>query len=334
VAFVILGGIGGYWLGFKSQPEPASTPVLRYEIPIEGQLERTGRHALTISPDGRLMVFVLEQFYLTQLDIDGPAIPISGTSSGNHRHPFFSPDGKWIGFENLQENSIMKVPVNGGTPTKICSLVGASRVINWIGNQIIFADAGAIYQVADNGGIPERLYPIKEDDIDTVIWNPQLLPDNKTLLFNQQAEDDLWNIRTWELRSEAAPKTLVLRGSDVQYLKSGHISYVVDNRLYIAGFNYSTGRLTDSPQLISTDELNASDYTSQYDFSDNGVLVYYSGDEALEYHLVWINKKGNITKITVRMYIKTAGAGITVAVIIMSAKKGFRFFKTELAVQI
>jgi len=298
---ILLSGVLFILIGRATITIPkANNPVLRYEVPIDGLLQRTGRHALAVSPDGRFIVFTQEeQFYLKQLDDDGPAKPISGTSTEHDNHPFFSPDGKWIGFDG--QGGIYKIPVTGGTPTRIWS-GGRIRGMNWVGNQIIFSREGAIYSISENGGEAERLYPINEEDIDTLIWNPQLLPDNKTLLFNQlvnpRENDSYYNIRIWQFGSEAAPKTIVSRGKDVQYLNSGHISYVIDNRLYIAGFDYKTGSLTDSPQLIASNEIDAFNWTAQYDFSDNGVLVYYPPIDEMLYHIVWIDKKGTIIKIS------------------------------------
>jgi hypothetical protein len=280
----------------------ANNPVLRYEVPIDDVLARTGRHALAVSPDGQLLVFIQEeQFYLKQLNDDGPAKPISGTNTEHDKHPFFSPDGKWIGFDG--EGGIYKIPVTGGTPTKIWN-GGRIFGMNWVGNQIIFTTQGVIYSISENGGVAERLYPINEEDIDSVFWNPQLLPDNKTLLFNQLvnrvggSDSFFYNIRTWELESKEAPKTIIARGNDVQYLNSGHISYVIDKRLYIAGFDYNTGLLTDSPQLIASEEIDVANQAAQYDFSDNGVLVYYPQIEAAKYNIAWIDKKGTATNIS------------------------------------
>ncbi len=299
---ILLLGILFFFIGRSTITIPeANNPVLRYEIPIEDLLSRIGRHALAVSPDGKLLVFIQEeQFYLKHLNDDGPAKPISGTRTERDSHPFFSPDSKWIGFDG--EGGIYKIPITGGSSTQIWT-GGRLFGMNWIGNQIIFAtrDGAAIYSISENGGEAERLYPLNKGDIDTLIWNPQLLPDNKTLLFNQLVNpgesERYYNIRTWELGSTEAPKTIVARGTDVQYLKSGHISYVIDKRLYVAGFDYKTGSLT-SPQLIASDEIDSFDRTAQYDFSDNGVLVYYPTLEIVEHNVVWIDKKGSVTKIS------------------------------------
>ena len=42
--------------------------------------------------------------------------PIAGTDGA--LHPFFSPDGQWVGF--LTDNQVKKVPVQGGSPKTLC----------------------------------------------------------------------------------------------------------------------------------------------------------------------------------------------------------------------
>ena len=74
------------------------------------------RPQLAISPDGRWLVFVasdgrtprLFKRSLEQFD----ATPISGTEGGFH--PFFSPDGRWVGF--FADGKLKKIPLAGGPP--------------------------------------------------------------------------------------------------------------------------------------------------------------------------------------------------------------------------
>ena len=49
--------------------------------------------------------------------------PIRGTEGGTH--PFFSPDGQWIGF-NSSDGKLKKVPVGGGAPLTLCDALRIS----------------------------------------------------------------------------------------------------------------------------------------------------------------------------------------------------------------
>ena len=91
-------------------------------------------------------------------------------------------------------------------------------------------------------------FPIKSEN-DILNWNPQLLPDNKTLLLNQAQEDGSRNMMTWQLGSKESPLVLVERVRDGRFLNSGHIAYSMAQRLYISKFNPKTNIISE-PQII------------------------------------------------------------------------------------
>ena len=79
-----------------------------------------GQPSIAIAPDGTRLAYVLErkgvrQLYLRALDqFDATPIPNTEGAFG----PFFSPDGRWIGF--FAENKLKKVAVPGGSPITLC----------------------------------------------------------------------------------------------------------------------------------------------------------------------------------------------------------------------
>ena len=100
--------------------EPAR-PVTRFAIALgpRDQFSGTGRHIVALSPDGTRLAYVAnDRLYLRELhELEPAAIP--GTEgAGYGRNPFFSPDGKWIGF--WQDGSLKKIPTHGGEAVTIC----------------------------------------------------------------------------------------------------------------------------------------------------------------------------------------------------------------------
>ena len=293
--------LGGYWLGRKTVQPPQDRALIKYDIPLDDLLGRTGRHAMALSPDGQFLVYVLnEELNLKSLKNEATSAPIAGTK--NARHPFFSPDGQWIGFENWSDGTMMKVQLQGGSPVKICDFGSQSMGINWYQNEIIFADLidNAIYRVPDSGGTPTILYQLAAKE-SQLIANPQLLPDNKTLLFNQRDPEDLsWSVRTWEIGSNESPSVLIDDGFDVRFLKSGHIAFIIDRRLYLSEFNTRLNQLAGEPQAIVTSPifLEFGNSAAQFAFSDNGLLAYYEQNDLVQTHLTWIDNNGEITPIS------------------------------------
>src|SRR5207237_9103678 len=114
--------VAGAWpaaLGFlrPSPPGPRSVARFALEIPEGDQLAISG---IAISPDGSSIVYTTTRDNTSMLHrrtIDQvEPVPIRGTTNG--QYPFFSPDGKWLGF--FADNALKKVPADGGPATTLC----------------------------------------------------------------------------------------------------------------------------------------------------------------------------------------------------------------------
>jgi serine/threonine protein kinase len=99
-ALVVILAITGSFL-ISSRRVPGERPPVVFTInePVEIRGQGTRRSSVAVSPDGEKIVFVHDgQLYLrsiTQLEAT-PLTPRDANTSG----PFFSPDGRWVGFFN------------------------------------------------------------------------------------------------------------------------------------------------------------------------------------------------------------------------------------------
>ncbi len=135
--------------------EEARTPV-RFLLDFRGErwVDGVGSN-LALSPDGTLLAYVgrvgsgTQQLYVRTLGAVGArALP----NTEGARQPFFSPDGRWIGFYNGVQ--LMKVPVDGGTPLP---LAGMSLVqgVSWVtADRIVVSVEGRLAIVPATGGEP------------------------------------------------------------------------------------------------------------------------------------------------------------------------------------
>ena len=79
---------------------------------------------------------------------------LPGTQDGSC--PFFSPDGKWLGF--VSKSRLMKMPADGGPPLTICELANAASCA-WLEDGTIVWGAGVsgLWRVSADGGKPVQL---------------------------------------------------------------------------------------------------------------------------------------------------------------------------------
>ena len=168
----------------KSTGEPPSiSAVMRTSIvlPVGQRLTSDAAdYPMAVSPDGSRIAYVAEeeagtQLYVRELSELEPKA-IAGTSGA--RHPFFSPDGRWVGF--FAEGALQRVSVAGGAPLRICNISGLSMGGSWgQDNVIVFGSRGTgLHKVSAAGGVPQ---PLAGSNLGT--W-PEILPDNKTVLFS------------------------------------------------------------------------------------------------------------------------------------------------------
>src|SRR5579871_3515477 len=107
---------------------------------------------LALSPDGRMLAASdSRSFYLRALD---SPLWRSLSITGRPRAPFWSPDGKSIGFFDSGERRLKIIAVSGGPAQSLCEANGGRNGGSWSGDgTIVFnSDAGEIMQVKASGG--------------------------------------------------------------------------------------------------------------------------------------------------------------------------------------
>jgi hypothetical protein len=118
------------------------------------QLTGTG----PVSPDGSQFIYsTTEGLYLRSLDsLD--ARFIAGTDKDSTQ-PFFSPDGKWIGYWSQSDHKLKKVAISGGAPIFLCETGQQIMGASWdLEDTIVYADSNSgIMRVSASGGNPETL---------------------------------------------------------------------------------------------------------------------------------------------------------------------------------
>ncbi len=291
------------FLALNSSPAFSSKPI-HLSLNIKEGIALGSFSSFTISPDGSTIVYSVNEanariLYLRTLD-SYEAKPIPGTEGGYS--PFFSPDGKWLGF--ITSDKIKKVLIAGGTVIDIVDSSPALPYAYWGSDNYIYVTpsiTGGIYRILSDGG---KLESIAEPDVKKGEINyrwPVLLPDGNSLMFTSESgnEAGVSKILVKSLKSNKI-LNLVNNGSYAQYINSGFITYLKNNTLFASKFNSDDLSLSGASipviQEIATVPQSGQ---AELSISNNGTLVYLPGGAlSTERNLVWVDNSGKILKST------------------------------------
>ena len=288
------------WLRSPSGEETRN-PLAMFIVPIlaSQQVAEAPGNMVAISPDGATIVHVGvspegRQLYARPIgELQARLVP--GTEDA--AYPFFSPDGRWVGFSAKGE--MRKISLDGGPFHTITpgTFTGASWRPD---NTIVYSPIGrpGLSIVDADGGSPEIL-----TWADTVIGEtdhgmPFVLPDNKAALFTA------WNERVNEsqiavVNLENGDVRYLIEGTNPLYAETGHLVYVAsDGTIRAAPFNLDqrtvTGRgvpVLEGVNVGRIVDVNVPGSVGEFGLSRNGTLVYLSGDDS-DRTLVLVDRQG------------------------------------------
>jgi serine/threonine protein kinase/Tol biopolymer transport system component len=260
--------------------------------------------ATILSPDGAVLAFVAQraesaarQIYVRRLD-ELRAVPLSGTEGA--LNPFFSPDGRWIGY--FADGTLKKVPAAGGGAVTICPVLNNRGGAWGEDGTIVFSPdrAGApLWRVPASGGEPVPLTTLGEGET-TQRW-PQMLAGGRAVLFTGNSRADGFqdaNIVVEALPN--GPRKVLVRGAYFgRYLPSGHLAYVRDGTLYAAPFDIDRLELTGAavPALDGAAVMMPVG-AAEVAFSDAGTMAYLPASEhvnSMEAPIEWMDRSGRTT---------------------------------------
>jgi serine/threonine-protein kinase len=266
---------------------------------------------LAISPDGRRVVYAADNpqgrgqvLYVRDLD-RLEARRLQGTELGvpelGFVSPFFSPDGKSVGFRSVGKG-ILRVPVDGGEPTKILEDQFLSGAAWGQDDRLIVVLADGLYRVRASGvGSPERLVPKPAEGV--FYSSPDLLPGERAVLFEQvrlgvAARSNTFPGSIGVLDLETREQRIILEdAASPQYVSSGHLLFSRGARLMVVPFDPDRLALTGEPVPLA-EPVRAPSFGPQvrdFSVSRNGTLAYITGGTATAAEfLVWVDRRGRV----------------------------------------
>jgi len=301
-AIVLVAIIVGAAVWNLRTPEPAGTARLTITVPETESLgtmsNRLIEPVVALSPQGTHIVYVTnQQLYLRRLD-SYEAIPLPGTEGAEF--PFFSPDGKWVGF--FADQWIKKVSIQGNTVLPICLSVGGPNSASWgKDGTIVFSPRSGpegLWKVSESGGTSEKLTTVnKESGEQSHMW-PEILPDGRTVLFTILYSSSLQapKIVAKSLVSMDGHRELFQGGTHARYdAASGHLIYMSKGTLMAVPFDLAKVKLRGDPVSILSGVMQGVRGAGQYSLSVNGTLLYIPGSiqEEILHRFVLVDRSGN-----------------------------------------
>jgi eukaryotic-like serine/threonine-protein kinase len=275
------------------QPKAPGSPV-RFEAPVPENV--TSYNDVSVSPDGRKLVFTAGGLWLRDLDaLEWRRLP--GTEGAST--PFWSPDSRYVGF--IVRDSLRKVDTTGGPPETVASLPNAvprSGTWNRQGDIVLGSSAGEsggpMWRVSAAGGTATPVTEVdlsKEEFFHT--W-PTFLPDGKTFLYFRSGPPDVEGMYVGSLDVAAGNQSRqrILATGVPAAFANGHLFFPRAGTLMAQPFDARRLELRDAPVPVAQDVEITWYFTGVFSVSDAGVFVYRTASAPSTFQLTWLDRQG------------------------------------------
>jgi eukaryotic-like serine/threonine-protein kinase len=244
-----------------------------------------------LSPDGDRIVYPavtdgIMRLWLRQLDSE-EARPLAGSDGA--QFPFWSPDGKAIGF--FADGHLKRIDADGG-PAETLATAPTGRGGAWgPGGVILYAPSTSepLFRVSAHGGDARPVTRLDVKRGENSHRFPAFAPDgNHFAVFAQGVASG--NVLLGALDS---PELRVLTTADANVLFAGdYLLYVRDRMLRAQRIDLKAGKLTGDPVKIAGGiQTSAAWNFSNYSVSSNGLLSYVTGSSIIT-RLRWVDREG------------------------------------------
>jgi eukaryotic-like serine/threonine-protein kinase len=275
------------------QPTALGSPG-RFEAPVPDNV--TSYNDVSVSPDGRKLVFTAGGLWLRDLDaLEWRRLP--GTEGAST--PFWSPDSRYVGF--IVRDSLRKVDTTGGPPETVASLPNAvprSGTWNGHGDIVLGSSAGEsggpMWRVSAAGGTATPVTEVdlsKEEFFHT--W-PTFLPDGKTFLYFRSGPPDVEGMYVGSLDVAAGNQSRqrILATGVPAAFANGHLFFPRAGTLMAQPFDARRLELRDAPVPVAQDVEITWYFTGVFSVSDAGVFVYRTASAPSTFQLTWLDRQG------------------------------------------
>ena len=307
--------ISAGFVSWLMRPGP-STQVLRYQLAIDSVEPLAvgsgfaGR--IAISPDGTRFAYISgsrngpDQKVLRirqRNELHAKAIPRSEDAAT----PFFSPDGRSVGF--LRDRSVWIVSPTGGPPIQVSDSLSGIAGASWGTDGYIYVDgdeAKPLVRVEAKPNAAAKWFTAlntAEGEIDH-LW-PAVLPNAKGVLFTviHRTNPRVDAKSSFAIAIADIPSgkhRVMIEDAACPVYVSGHLLYVTPKQaLMVVPFDQNSMTVTGEPTELVTGMRFGNFAATDLAVSSTGTLVYSVGAGMTQYQgeLLWITRDGQATPV-------------------------------------
>jgi eukaryotic-like serine/threonine-protein kinase len=210
-------------------------------------------------------------------------------------YPFWSPDGKQIGF--FADRRLKKIAATGGSPTELTK-VEVGRGGSWGKGVIVYAPntGSQIWKIGEEGGTPEQVTHLDLTQGRTGRW-PTFLPDGKHFLF---MVPDFGTLATGGKTSlfvasiDGGGETRVTESdTNASYTAPGYLIFARAHSLMAQRFDTKSLRTVAPAFAIASDvQLIPSVNRGEFSASESGTILMGASPMPRETQLTWFDRGG------------------------------------------
>lgn len=303
-AALVVGAIAGGILA-PGPGAPTMRESLRYWITDEDgdhdQLVVTAGAGIDmrLSPDGSELVYLgrREGTRLLYRRSLGSGVTTALPRTDGATQPFFSPDGRWLGF--FSEGTLERMQFPAGAPIGVVDLGGNPSGATWLADDTIVVGMRqtGLVRIAASDGDRETLTVPDPQRGDTAHNWPEALPGGAGVLFTALHGPDLANARIAVWSADAEDWSIVLdeEGYNARYVTSGHLIYGRADVLWAVPFDAERLQVTGNPEQVLDDRVVTKPQGAQaFAVSSNGTLAFAPSYVRTDEQLVWMVRDGTL----------------------------------------
>jgi Tol biopolymer transport system component len=312
VAVFAIASIGGLVLGTKGafSRAPAAAQTYRSSILLPEGVTFAGivgpSYRVALSPDGTRLALSARssdgQVRLWVRPLDAlTAQPLAGTEGAVA--PFWSPDGRSVGFFAPAYNGqLKKIDTAGGPVITLCDFTGLGVGATWNRDDVVLftttvgnlARNQPIRRVSASGGAAVAVTMPDGKSGENEHWWPYFLPDGKHFLY-VAGGFQLQPLGIYVGSLDSSERRLLVQNASYAKYAQGYLTFLRGDTLMAQAFDARRLEVRGEavPIVEHVETLGITSSPGAYSLSDTGILAYQPGaGGGGAFQLVWLDRNG------------------------------------------